>query len=45
MLKPFSHPVIVTVLAFVAAAGGYGGYQVIGNRLGQSWKDVNMQKR
>lgn len=27
--KPFAHPVIMGVLAFVAALGGYGGYQVV----------------
>lgn len=27
-LKPFSHKVMMSVLAFVAAAGGYGGYEV-----------------
>ncbi|MCR4325638.1 MAG: thermonuclease family protein [Patescibacteria group bacterium] len=26
---PYSRPVIMAVLAFVAAAGGYGGYQVV----------------
>lgn len=29
MKKPFSHPVIMSVLAFVASAGGYGGYSVL----------------
>lgn len=27
-MKPFSHKVIMAVLAFVLAAGGYGGYEV-----------------
>lgn len=27
-MKPFSHKVIITVLTFVLAAGGYGGYEV-----------------
>ncbi|XKT75360.1 MAG: thermonuclease family protein [Patescibacteria group bacterium UBA2103] len=27
-MKPFSHKVIISALAFVAAAGGYGGYEV-----------------
>ena len=27
-MKPFSHKVLITVLSFVAAAGGYGGYEV-----------------
>ena len=27
-MKPFSHKIIMSVLAFVAAAGGYGGYEV-----------------
>jgi micrococcal nuclease len=29
MPKPFSHPVIIAVLAFVASVGGYGGYTVV----------------
>lgn len=28
-MKPFSHKVIMSVLAFVLAAGGYGGYRVV----------------
>ncbi len=31
MLNPFSHKVILSVLTFVLAAGGYGGYQVVKN--------------
>ena len=29
--KPFSHKVVMSVLAFVLAAGGYGGYKVVEN--------------
>lgn len=29
MQKPFSHPVIIAVLVFVASVGGYGGYTVV----------------
>ncbi len=29
MKKPFSRPVIISVLAFVMAVGGYGGYTVV----------------
>jgi len=28
-MKFFSHKVVMSVLAFVLAAGGYGGYEVV----------------